>query len=362
MKKLVVINLGSTSTKIACFEDDRCVRAEPLPHPAAEIQAFASNWDQYDYRKAAILDFMDRHGIRLEELDAFVNRGGHTQPIHSGVYRITEKMLEQSRSMKYGNHVSDLGVRLAYDLAPNKQTAFIVDSPCTDEYQLLARYSGLAELPRVSRFHVLNQKACARQYCADHGVEYADVNLMVVHMGGGTSVAAHRKGLLVDGNNGVVFVVLGMLIGVLLFYLIRRLSAHQFTAGQKAALTILNVVCSVLLIWYILYQPTWFELERWTVAFLCLVVIGLSLLNKDGLTALLNNRYTSGLLAYLGSISLYIYMLHYPAVIGTLRVLGHNTPETIYSFWEVYVPATVATVVLSAVVNEIMKRTIMKKK
>ena len=112
-------------------------------------------------------------------------------------------MLEQSRSMKYGNHVSDLGVRLAYDLAPNKQTAFIVDSPCTDEYQPLARYSGLAELPRVSRFHVLNQKACARQYCADHGVEYADVNLVVVHMGGGTSVAAHRKGLLVDGNNGL---------------------------------------------------------------------------------------------------------------------------------------------------------------
>ena len=100
-------------------------------------------------------------------------------------------------------------------------------------------------------------------------------------------------------NNGVVFVVLGMLIGVLLFYLIRRLSAHEFTAGQKAALTVLNVVCSVLLVWYILYQPTWFELERWTVAFLCLVVIGLSLLNKDGLTALLNNRYTSGLLAYL---------------------------------------------------------------
>lgn len=203
MKKLVVINLGSTSTKIAYFEDDRCVHAESLPHPAAEIQAFASNWDQYDYRKAAILDFMDRHGIRLEELDAFVSRGGHTQPIHSGVYRITEKMLEQSRSMKYGNHVSDLGVRLAYDLAPDKQTAFIVDSPCTDEYQPLARYSGLAELPRVSRFHVLNQKACARQYCADHGVEYADVNLVVVHMGGGTSVAAHRKGLLVDGNNGL---------------------------------------------------------------------------------------------------------------------------------------------------------------
>lgn len=98
MKKLVVINLGSTSTKIAYFEDDRCVHSASLPHPAAEIQAFASNWDQYDYRKAAILDFLAQHDIRLKELDAFVSRGGHTQPIHSGVYRITEKMLEQSRS------------------------------------------------------------------------------------------------------------------------------------------------------------------------------------------------------------------------------------------------------------------------
>ena len=153
MKKLVVINLGSTSTKIAYFEDAKIVFSASLPHPAEEIQAFASNWDQYDYRKSAILGFMEQHGIVLTELDAFVSRGGHTEPVHSGVYRITPKMLEQSRSMKYGNHVSDLGVRLAYDLAPNKQNAFIVDSPCTDEYDPLSRYSGLPELPRVSRFH-----------------------------------------------------------------------------------------------------------------------------------------------------------------------------------------------------------------
>lgn len=203
MKKLVVINLGSTSTKIAYFEDGKAVYSESLPHPAEEIQKFSDNWEQYDYRKNAIMDFMTQHGIRLEELDAFVSRGGHTEPVHSGVYRITPKMLEQSRSMKYGNHVSDLGVRLAYDLAPDKRNAFIVDSPCTDEYDPLARYSGLPEMPRVSRFHVLNQKASARAYCKDHGLRYEDINLVVVHMGGGTSVAAHRHGLLVDGNNGL---------------------------------------------------------------------------------------------------------------------------------------------------------------
>lgn len=203
MKKLVVINLGSTSTKIAYFEDAKIVFSASLSHPAEEIQAFASNWDQYDYRKSAILGFMEQHGIVLTELDAFVSRGGHTEPVHSGVYRITPKMLEQSRSMKYGNHVSDLGVRLAYDLAPNKQNAFIVDSPCTDEYDPLSRYSGLPELPRVSRFHVLNQKESARLYCREHGLNYEDINLVVVHMGGGTSVAAHKKGRLVDGNNGL---------------------------------------------------------------------------------------------------------------------------------------------------------------
>ena len=136
-------------------------------------------------------------------------------------------------------------------------------------------------------------------------------------------------------------------------------TAREFSKGAKAALTVLNVVVSALLLWYILWQPTYFKLERWTVAFLCIALITLSLLNRDYLTAALNNKVTN---SYLGSISLYIYMLHYPVVIATLRILGHNTPETIYSFWTVYIPATVATVVLSALVNEIMKRTIMKKK
>ena len=198
-----MINLGSTSTKIAYFEDAKIVFSASLPHPAEEIQAFASNWDQYDYRKSAILGFMEQHGIVLTELDAFVSRGGHTEPVHSGVYRITPKMLEQSRSMKYGNHVSDLGVRLAYDLAPNKQNAFIVDSPCTDEYDPLSRYSGLPELPRVSRFHVLNQKASARLYCREHGLNYEDINLVVVHMGGGTSVAAHKRAVLLTATTGL---------------------------------------------------------------------------------------------------------------------------------------------------------------
>ena len=169
-------------------------------------------------------------------------------------------------------------------------------------------------------------------------------------MGGSATDATATIGF----NNG--------LIGVMVFYMVRSLSAREFSKGAKAALTVLNVVVSALLLWYILWQPTYFKLERWTVAFLCIALITLSLLNRDYLTAALNNKVTNSIFGYLGSISLYIYMLHYPVVIATLRILGHNTPETIYSFWTVYIPATVATVVLSALVNEIMKRTIMKKK
>ena len=203
MKKIAVINLGSTSTKAAYFEDDICKFSESIPHPAEELRKFVSNWEQYDYRKEQIVRFFERHGVAMDQLDAIVSRGGHTQPIHSGVYRITENMLRQSRSMQYGNHASDLGIRIAYDLARDKRFAFIVDSPCTDEFEPLARYSGLPEMPRQSRFHVLNHKACARAYCADHGLDYDKVNLVVAHMGGGSSVAAHRKGRLVDGDNGL---------------------------------------------------------------------------------------------------------------------------------------------------------------
>lgn len=121
MKKLAVINLGSTSTKVAYFEDAACVFSESISHPAEELRRFATNWDQYDYRRKIIQDFLTGKGVSVGELDAFVSRGGHTESIHSGVYRITPKMLEQSRSMKYGNHASDLGIRLAYDMAPDKR-------------------------------------------------------------------------------------------------------------------------------------------------------------------------------------------------------------------------------------------------
>ena len=163
-------------------------------------------------------------------------------------------------------------------------------------------------------------------------------------------------------NNGLVFVMIGMLIGVMLYYFIEKIKEHKFTNNGRICLTILNIIASVLLIWYVIYQPTYFKLERWPVALLCITVIALTLINEDGLTKALNNKVTSGLFSYLGSISLYVYMLHYPIAILIIRILGKNTAATAYNFWTIYIPAVILTIVLSCVTKIIMEATILKKK
>ena len=174
-------------------------------------------------------------------------------------------------------------------------------------------------------------------------------------MGGSATAATATLGF----NNGLVFVTIGMLLGVILFYVLEKLKDHEFK--YPWVLTLINLCVSVLLAWYIIYQPTYFELQRWPVAFLCIMVVALSILNKDGLTKLLNNDTTNGVLSYLGGLSLYIYMLHYPVAILVLRCLGHNTPDTIYSFWLVFIPTVIISFLLSVVVKVIMERTVLKK-
>ena len=145
--------------------------------------------------------------------------------------------------------------------------------------------------------------------------------------------------------------MIGLLGGILIYNLVNELKKHKFTNVGKIGLTILNALCSILLVWYTVYQPTYFNLERWTVALLIFVVITLSLLNKDYLTKILNNNYTNKVLAYLGSISLEIYMLHYPIAIFVLRMLGKNSATNPYTFWQVFVPTTILTFVLSVILS-----------
>lgn len=177
-------------------------------------------------------------------------------------------------------------------------------------------------------------------------------------MGGSATSATATLGF----NNGLIFVLIGMLAGMMLYYLIDKVKSKNIGVGGKYLLTALNVLCSYLLMWYVIYQPTYFNLERWTVALLCIVVVGLSLLNKDYLTKLLNNKYTNKLFAYLGSISLYIYMLHYPIAILMLRMLGPNSAEKPYSFWLIFVPTVIITILFSILLKIILDSTLYAKK
>lgn len=204
MKKIFAINLGSTSTKIAYFEDDKCIIKDTINHSSNEIKKFNTVFEQANMRKEMILHYMDEQGIILDELDAFVSRGGQTEPIVGGVYRINEEMVKQVESGKYGIHVCSVGCKIAWELTRGKNVlALTVDTPTTDEFEPLARYSGLKEISRVSCFQALNHKAMSKFYAQSIGKDYKDLNLVVVMLGGGISVVAHKKGKMVDGPDAL---------------------------------------------------------------------------------------------------------------------------------------------------------------
>ena len=204
MKKIFAINLGSTSTKVAYYEDDKCILKDSIDHSAEELKNFNTVFEQKDMREAAIMSYMTEHGIDPGSLDAFVTRGGQTEPVSGGVYRINESMVEQAMSGKYGVHVCSVGSAIAFDYCRNRTALpLTVDTPSTDEFEPLARYSGLKEIPRVSRFQALNHRAMAKYYSDSIGKRYQDLNLIVCMLGGGITVAAHRKGSMIDGPDGL---------------------------------------------------------------------------------------------------------------------------------------------------------------
>lgn len=206
MIRNIAINMGSTSTKIAYYEDGKCKVSENIQHNPEQLVAFKDIWEQQEYRKAAIDDFLLRHSINLDDLDAISSRGGHTEPIIGGTYRINEDMICQSRSGKYGTHVCNVGFQLAYEYAKASAKAIpmVTDLPTTDEFEPIARISGLSEISRRSCFQALNQRAMARHYADTIGKKYEDLNLVVAMLGGGISVVAHKKGRMVDGPDALV--------------------------------------------------------------------------------------------------------------------------------------------------------------
>ncbi|MBR4121817.1 MAG: butyrate kinase, partial [Erysipelotrichaceae bacterium] len=204
MYKIFAINLGSTSTKVAYYEDDQMILKKTIQHAKEDINACSGIFDQYDFRRRDIENFMKENGINNEEIDAFVSRGGTTQPLHSGTYRIDEDMLEEVRGGKYGFHPCSLGCQIAKDMANSHALPLTVDLPGTCDYNPLAFYSGMPEIIRTPAHQALNARAMAQKYAEDIGRPYEELNLLVSVLGGGTTVTAHEKGKLVDGQNGVV--------------------------------------------------------------------------------------------------------------------------------------------------------------
>ncbi len=204
MKKIFAVNLGSTSTKVAYYEDETCVYQDSIRHDQDEFKDCPTVFDQKDLRTETILDYMKEKGINPDDLDAFVTRGGQTEPVNGGVYEINEAYVKQAMSGDYGVHVCSVGSAIALDLCKDRKAVpLTVDTPCTDELSPLARYSGLKEIPRVSSLQVLNHKAMAKYYAKTQGKDYKNMNLVVVMLGGGITVAAHHNGKLIDAPDGL---------------------------------------------------------------------------------------------------------------------------------------------------------------
>ncbi len=202
--RVLAVNPGSTSTKIAVYEGKEELFSVNLTHPAAQIAKYAKIMDQYEFRRDVILETLAEKGIDTSTLSAVVGRGGLMRPIPGGTYRVNEAMLRDLRAGLQGEHASNLGGLIAYAVAePLGIPAFIVDPVVVDELETFARYTGCPEIKRRSIFHALNHKAAARKAAAEMGKKYEEVNLIVAHLGGGISIAAHRKGKVVDVNNAL---------------------------------------------------------------------------------------------------------------------------------------------------------------
>ena len=200
--KILVINPGSTSTKLALYEDEKPIWIAGAHHPAKELAQFHHVNEQYEYRKQFVLNQLNRGGIPLE-FDAIIARGGLLKPTPSGVYAINEQMKYDLIHSQL-EHACNLGGLIAQELASEIGCpAYIADPEVVDELQPVARITGIPGIERISIFHALNSKSVSRRYAKSIGRRYEELNLIVAHLGGGISVGAHRQGQVIDVNNAL---------------------------------------------------------------------------------------------------------------------------------------------------------------
>ena len=200
--KILAINPGSTSTKIAVYADETCLFEETIRHSAEELAPFARINDQYEFRRQLVEKVLTTHDIKIEELSAVVGRGGPLKPIPSGTYIVNDTMCEDLRAGVQAEHASNLGGLIARGIADQAGIpAFIVDPVSVDEFEPLARITGIPEIQRRSLFHALNLKAVAHRVACDLGRDYHSLNLIMVHLGGGISVGIQQGGRMIDVAN-----------------------------------------------------------------------------------------------------------------------------------------------------------------
>ena len=200
---ILVINPGSTSTKIAVFEDEKPIMLRNIHHSAEQLAQFEKITDQREFRRELVVKELEYLGIPMK-FDIIMGRGGLARPVPGGVYRVNEKMCEDTYHA-IRKHACNLGCIIAYELAQRIPGCLplIADPGMVDALDEVARISGSPLMPRICIWHALNQKAIARRFAREYGKRYEDLNLIICHLGGGISVAVHRKGLAVDANNAL---------------------------------------------------------------------------------------------------------------------------------------------------------------
>lgn len=202
--KVLAMNFGSTSTKVAVYEGDNCLSLKIFQHDPKDMEGFLTMEQDAAFRKPLIMEYLEQEGIVLQELDAIVGRGGLIRPVKGGTYAVNEAMLKDLRSCAYGKHVCNLGGILAAEMAEGLGIpAFVVDPPVIDEMYRIAKYSGHPDIPRRPMFHALNQRAIAKRFASEIDIPYDSLRLIVCHIGGGITVGAHLNGSIVDVNNGL---------------------------------------------------------------------------------------------------------------------------------------------------------------
>ena len=202
--KMLIINPGSTSTKIAVYENTNPLFESNQSHGTEELAPFEKLADQLDFRRDVLEKTLEERNISFADLDGIVTCGGLTRPVSSGIYEINELMVNELKSAKYGEHASNLAPMIAFELSKKYSLpCWIADPVIVDEMQDIARFSGTPKIQRKSIFHALNQKAVSRRVAKTMGKKYEDCCFVVAHLGGGISVAAHKNGKCIDVNNAL---------------------------------------------------------------------------------------------------------------------------------------------------------------